>query len=203
MKFRLIALVGLLFPMVLAAGSACAQTGAAPTTPAIRSTQTGRWSPEVKGLHGRFIATPGAATDGKGRQQLRLELELENSGKTPVDLLWDDNLGSMMKLSLEDESGAALPVMAVGGNFAAPPPHWVTIKPGATLRTTLSPAAYEYVPSGTTLFRPLTFQAWNVTPGAKRLFVSETFSPVTSTSTEPARAGAWTGSLMIPRVLLP
>jgi hypothetical protein len=201
MKFGLFSLL-VVVPMVFVAGSACAQTGASPQPkPVMRSTQTGAWSPEVKGLHGRFIAKP--AADAASRQQVRLELELENAGKTPIDVFWDDNLGSMMKLSLEDESGTALPVMAVGGSFAAPPPHWVTIKPGATLRTTISSAAYEYVPSGMTLFRPLTFQAWTVSPGAKRLFVSGTFDPAAVTSTEPVRARAWTGSLVIPRVLLP
>jgi len=88
--------------------------GAAPVVNPVE-TMNGEWSPAVRGVRARLIATVEAAY--KGKPQVGLAVEIENVGDsaTPISIWWG-YLGDMMKLTLEDEAGKALPAAAPGGN---------------------------------------------------------------------------------------
>jgi hypothetical protein len=152
----------------------------------------------VDGLRGRLIATKAADVDG--HPQARLELELENVTGSSIALWWDETPPSVLRVSLEDQGGIALPSAGVGGSFGAPPPHWVQLAPGSR-RTTVSDAVYEYVPGGRTLIRPMTFQGWEMpSAGHGPLYLGGLFTGVKAP--EPGHH-AWTGPLKLPRVALP
>jgi hypothetical protein len=179
--------------------SAPATSSAAPTqAPAAHAEE---WSPAVEGVRGRLILTPDEAN---GRPQLRVELELQNVSDNglPIEISWG-GLGSMLQLSLEDESGKVVPPAGIGGNELSPPQRWLQLPVNSSLRVTISKSAYEYVPgpAGRTLLRPVSLQAWDLpkTRGAK-LFLKAKLTPL------PAPADGhrpWSGPLEIPRVALP
>jgi hypothetical protein len=137
-----------------------------------------------------------------GRPQLRIDLELENvsDSASPIELAWA-NLGSDVELSLEGENGTVVPRSAVAGNEFSFPPYTLRIPVDSAVRITISPAAYEYVPAGAKLLRPLTFQAWDLSQAsAAKLYLKGKVMP-------PKMANAdrklWVGPLELPRVELP
>jgi hypothetical protein len=157
------------------------------------------WSPTVRGLRGRLIAT--ASEDARHRPQLRLELELENVSDraAPIALAWSD-LEDMLALAVVDDHGAAIEQSHPGGNRISGPPFVLLLPVASALRVTISPAAYEYLPGGRTSLRPLTFQAWDVpSPRAPRS-LRATFHPSPAAPADPAR---WSGVLALPAVALP
>jgi hypothetical protein len=185
-------------PTTLTSASVAPPVPPAPPPSAARLPGTGDgWSAVVRGLRGRLVTTK--ASDSAGRPQLRLDLELENvtDSAAPIEIFWGD-FGSMLRLELEDEAGTVLPKDAVGGSFASGPPHWLAVPVSSAIRMTISKAAYEYVPGGRVLLRPMTFQAWAV-PATRtgKVFLRGTLTPPTSTE------GSWTGALDLPRVALP
>src|SRR5579863_1284372 len=111
------------------------------TTPALADD----WSPAVQGLRGRLIVTP--VTDASHRAQLRIELELENVADSADPIaIGAGSPSQLVELVLEDETGKAIPRSAVGGNELTILPYTLRLPVASTLRTTLSPAAYEYAP---------------------------------------------------------
>ncbi len=66
---------------------------------------------------------------------------------------------------------------------------------------TISPAAYEYVPNGRTMLRPLALQAWDVAAGA-HVYLRARLAPYPG---DDAHAGprAWQGPLELPLIALP
>jgi hypothetical protein len=146
------------------------------------------WSPAVEGLRGRLVLTP--TQDTTHRPQLQIALELENTSDSAAPLAISAGSPSqMLKLTLEDEAGKEVAHDAVGGNELT------------LLRMTLSPAAYEYVPSGVTLLRPFALVAWDMpAKRAGKLYLRATLAPVAPKDAGPR---AWKGPLELPRVALP
>ena len=182
--------------LVLLAVLAAPSASAAPAAPAAPP-----WSPVVAGVHGRLIAT--AAKDPAGHAQVRLELELENTSDSaaPIAIGWG-SLSGMVQLTLEDESGKAIEEDHVGGNEISGPPFALQLPVSSTLRVTLSPAAYEYVPAGRTMLRPFSLKAWDLPAKPTKLYLRAKFVPYAGSD---AHVGphAWSGPLELPRVQLP
>jgi hypothetical protein len=181
------------------ATTASAPAPIAPATVRPHDTADG-WSAVVQGVRGRLVAT--AAPGPAGKPQLRIEIELEDmsDGASPVEIWWA-GLGSMLHLSLADEAGTALPQNGVGGNDMSASPRWLKLTPHGTTRVTVSDAAYEYVPGGRTMLRPVSLQAWDM-PATRthKLYLSAKLVP--PPPTEPGHR-AWSGALALPPVLLP
>jgi hypothetical protein len=107
----------------------------------------------------------------------------------------------VLTLTLEDEAGKEIARDAIGGNELTLPPYVLALPVRSLLRMTLSPAAYEYVPSGKTMLRPFALVAWDLP--AKRtgkLYLRATLAPVAPNAAGPR---AWQGPLALPRVALP
>lgn len=159
----------------------------------------GEWSPPVAGLRGRLVARLGK--DKNARPQVRFSLELENvsDSAAPIELAWD-GLESMLKLAFEDATGKALPLMATGGNSLTGPPYWLYVPVSSAIHFDIAKEAYEYLPDGRALFRPLSFQALEL-PRERTSppRVKATFGPSAS-STLPKRG--WQRILHIPAVSL-
>jgi hypothetical protein len=156
------------------------------------------WSPPVDGVRARLVATP--TTDASKRPQLELWLEIENVSDTDggIDLPWG-YVGDMLALSLEQDGKAVKP-SAIGGSHASGPPYNVALPVGATLRVPISKNAYEYPQPGKTMFRPLTFQAWDLDAKRGKLVVRGKLSP--HKGTRPG-SRAWTKPLELPKLELP
>jgi hypothetical protein len=156
------------------------------------------WSPVVDGLRGRLVVT--ATVDAAKRPQLAIALELDNASDSAAPITLAAGAPSqMVKLVLEDEAGKAIAHGAIAGNELIGPPYVLALPVHSTLRTTLSPAAYEYVPSGRTMLRPFALVAWDVPAKHGKLYLRATFAPVASKDVR----GKWNGSLALPRVALP
>jgi hypothetical protein len=153
----------------------------------------------VGGLRGRLIATP--FRDARHHAQLELGLELENVGDQaePITIA-TMNPSSIVELVLEDADGKPLEQEHPPGNEISLPPYALRIPVSSVLRMRLSAAAYEHQPSGVTLLRPFTFQAWKIPSEHGPLFLRGTIKPVRS---DVAGPHAWKGPLMLPRVALP
>jgi hypothetical protein len=178
--------------LVIAAASAARDASAQPAT----------WSAESEGLRARLIAT--ATTDDKQRPEIELALEIANVSDVDggIGVPWGDP-NTMLTFVLEDEQGKALTTAGVGGSYASGSPYVVLLPVQATLHYTITPAALEYVPSGPTMFRPLTFQAWDLPAKHGKLFVRGTLSPAKlGTGTKPPRR-AFTKAIDLPRIALP
>jgi hypothetical protein len=178
-------------------------TTSPPSSPApIEPVVDDGWSPTVDGLRGRLIATK--TKDANGRAELKLDLELDNvsSSKKPVEIWWGD-FNEMLHFALDDQTGKELPGDAAGGNYLSGPPHWLTVASGKPVRLTISETSYEYVPSGVTLFRPLTFQSWEVSKNAaSKMFARASLTP-SKIPIPPADAAGhhgFSGSLDLPRI---
>lgn len=158
------------------------------------------WSPSVEGLRGRLVLTP--TQDTNHRPQLQIALELENTSDSAAPLaISAGNPSQMLQLTLEDEAGKGLAHDAVGGNELTLPPYVLALPVRSMLRMTLSPAAYEYVPSGVTLLRPFALVAWDMpAKRAGKLYLRATLAPVAPKDAGPR---AWKGPLELPRVALP
>ena len=174
-------------------------SGAAPGPASAAQADPG-WSVVVDGVRGRLVVT--RAPEHAGKPQLHIDLELENVRDTamPAEIRWG-SFEDMVKFSLEDAAGRALPAIAPGGNSLAIPDYWQPLPIRAALRVPISRNAYEYVSAGRTLFRPLVFQAWELTdPPPGPLYLRATFTPARS---DEANRNVWTGPLELPRVALP
>jgi hypothetical protein len=182
--------------LLLAVAAAWSPATAAPSVSAAPV-----WSKTVDGLRARLIATP--TTDKAGHAQVRLEVELDNTRDSaePLALRWSDDLGAMLKLTVED-NGKPLPDGAMAGSYASGPPYVLLLPVSSTLRKLVSPGIYEYVPSGRTMVRPLTFQGWDLPAKHGALVIRATLSPAAGDPAHPD-AKAWTGSLELPAVALP
>jgi hypothetical protein len=158
------------------------------------------WSPIVDGIHGRLIVTP--ILDAKQHPQLRIELELENTSDVanPIPISWGA-YGQMLQLVLEDEHGKVIPQNGIGGNELSFAPVALQLPVASTLRVTISTAALEYVPGGTTMLRPVSLQAWNLPAKPTKLFLRAKFVPAMPSATSDRRA--FKGPLELPRVALP
>ena len=159
--------------------------------------QLGPWSPAVDGLRGRLVASP--YTAAKGRTQMGLALDLENTGDAPIDLVWGDP-GELVKFDLADEKGAPVPPEHPGGNSIVGPPTRKSVAPKKSIRLPLSKGAYEYVALERVLLRPFAFQAWFLpSAGVKLQLRADLVVP------EDQKKGArpsWHGTLALPAVLI-
>jgi hypothetical protein len=110
----------------------------------------------VDDLRGRLITI--SSEDG-GRPQVRLDLELANDRPVlnPLPIWWTGLTGTLA-LTL-DENGAEIQRLA-GGNEMMPPPSWLELPHGSTLRMAITPQAFEYVTDGRVFFRPTLFEEW-------------------------------------------
>lgn len=174
---------------------------AAPTTPSPAKAD-GDWSAPVDGVRARLVATTMPA-DPSGKPQVRVDLEIENVSDVgnPIEIWWD-SFDATLKMSL-DADGAPAKKPGIGGSFASPPPYWLQLPVDSAIRFTVTKNAFEYVPSGMTLFRPTTFQAWEVT-GAKALMLGATLTAAPNAPTSPTEHHrAWTGTLQVPKIAIP
>jgi hypothetical protein len=153
---------------------------------------SGDWSQPQDGLRARLVATP------HGRD-LALAVELENVSDVgnPMETWWDD-LDNIMRLELSTVIGP-VPPAGVGGSHASAPPFWLELPVGSTLRIPITPNAYEDNPPNKTLFRPVTFQAWDVPPG--EMFLAGTIKP--PQASDEAGHRAWHGTITLPKITLP
>ncbi len=159
------------------------------------------WSPAVDGVRARLIATP--TTDASKRPQLEIWLEIENVSDVDggIDLPWG-YVGDMLQLTVE-EAGKEIPPMGIGGSHASGPPYIVALPVGATLRVPVSKNAYEYPQPGRVMFRPLTFQAWDIGAKKRKLTVRGTLKPHALDKGVKPRARAWNKPLDLPKLELP
>lgn len=172
-----------------------------PTTSSSSSSDdhVGAWSTPVAGLRGRFLAA--SSKDKEGRVQVRFSLELENvsDSAAPIEIAWD-GFEAMLKLAFEDAAGKPLPLMATGGNSLTGPPYFLAVPVSSSIHFDVAKTAYEYLPDGRALFRPLSFQALEIPKGASSPpKVKASFGPSPS-STLPKKG--WQGTLQIPAVAL-
>ena len=72
---------------------------------------------------------------------------------------------------------------------------------GSTLRIPVSKNAYEHVSATRTMFRPLTFQAWEVPASATKLALAGELAPHAAPNATGHRP--WSGTITIPRLELP
>ena len=158
------------------------------------------WSPPVDGVRARLVVAP--TTDAAKRPQLEVALELENTSDVanPIPISWGA-YGSMLQLVLEDEHGKVIPQNGIGGNELSPSPVTLQLPVASTLRVRLTSAAFEYIPDGRTMLRPLSLQAWDIPAKHGKLYLRATFTPATPATTTDRRALA--GPLALPRVELP
>gem|GEM_PF-2650313 len=154
----------------------------------------GGWSKVVEGVRGRLIVT---AVDGKQRQ-LRVELELENTTDraAPIPIFWGP-LGSMLKLGLDD-GGKDVEQNHIGGNDLGLNPYTLLLPVASHLRILISPSAFEYVPNGRVMLRPVSLQAWDIPPSHGKLSLRATLTPSPS-----KERNHWKGPLELPPVSLP
>ncbi len=178
-----------LFPLTLLA-AAVTPSEAAPA-----------WSPTVEGVRARLVAT--ATIDASKKPQVEIWLEIENVSDTDggIGLPWG-YVGDMLQLVLE-EDGKPATTAGVGGSHASGPPYVVALPVGATLRVPVSKNAYEY-PSGTKMmFRPLTFQAWDIAQKHGKLTLHGKLSPhVLDKGVKPGPR-AWSKPIELPKLELP
>jgi len=186
-------LVPLLAPLLAIAPAAWAGSGSAAPQPG--------WSAESEGLRARLVAS--ATTDDKQRPEIELALEIENVSDVDggIGVPWGDP-NTMLSFVLEDEHGKALPPAGIGGSYASGPPYVVLLPVESSLHYRITPGALEYVPSGPTMFRPLTFQAWDLPAKHGPLFLKATLSPAkVDAKSLPRRA--MTKPIELPRIALP
>jgi len=158
------------------------------------------WSRSVDGLRGRLLLT--AAKDDRGRTQLAIGVELENTSDVAMPLsIFARPPSEMFELALEDEAGKSLARVHPGGNEKRISPYVLALPVRSTLRMELTPNAYEYIPTGKLWLRPFAFVAWDLTgTPAGKLYLKARVSPQPWTDSPPH---AWAGSLELPRVALP
>jgi hypothetical protein len=133
---------------------------------------------------------------------VRLDLDLENVSDVanPIEISWG-SLSTVLALALEDEAGAAVARDAVGGNELTILPMWLELPVSSTMHMLISKAAYEYVPTGRTMLRPFSFQAWDIPP--KRTGTLYLKGKITPLPAKDTGHRAWRGPLDLPRVALP
>lgn len=158
------------------------------------------WSPTVDGIHARLVVEP---TKEAGKPQLALWLEVENVSNTDggIPLPWG-YVGDMLQLALEDGGKPVTPA-GIGGSHASGPPYVVALPVGATLRVPINKSSYESPQPGKTLFRPLTFQAWDVPQRHGKLTVRGTLTPHALDKGAKPGPRAWTKPIELPAVELP
>ncbi|MBA2538946.1 MAG: hypothetical protein H0V17_04870 [Deltaproteobacteria bacterium] len=159
------------------------------------------WSTPVDGVRARLVAT--STVDAAKRPQLELWLEIENVSDTDggIGLPWG-YVGDMLQLVLEND-GKPVPTAGTGGSHASGPPYVVALPVGATLRVPVSKNAYEYPAANKVLFRPLTFQAWDVPAKHGKLVLRGKLSPhALDKGTKPGPR-AWSTPLELPKLELP
>ncbi len=157
--------------------------------------QLGPWSPAVDGLRGRLVASP--YTGAKGRTQLGLALDLENTSDAPIDLVWGDP-GELVKFDLADEKGAPVPPAHPGGNSIVGPPPRKSVAPKKSIRIPLSKGAYEYVALERVLLRPFAFQGWFLPSAGVKLQLRADL--VVPEDKKKAAHPSWHGTLALPAV---
>ncbi len=173
-----------------------AQAGAKPAA----SDAADNWSPEVQGVRGRLIATP---TQDAGRSQVRLDLELENVRNfgNPIEMWWK-SVGAMLDLSLEDVAGVVLPRMSMAGNEMIPPPYWLELPFGSSIRILISKAAFESTLDGRLFLRPTTFQGWLLPPTGASTAAFYLRGNFNAAAAPEPRPRYWLGQLSLPRVAI-
>ena len=146
----------------------------------------------MEGLRARLIATP------HGRD-LALDLEIENVSDVgnPMEIWWDD-LDGILRLSLDTDAGAVA-TAGIGGSHASPPPYWLMLPVSSKLTISITPNAYEDVSGTRTMFRPLTFQGWDMPAG--KLYLHGELAPPAPTDRDGRRP--WLGKISLPRIELP
>jgi hypothetical protein len=134
------------------------------------------FSPLVGGLHGRLIATPGAAG-----QPVAIDLELENLGTVPLTVA----IGSPLALSATLVDAAGQPVAPTGSRPDATPPQVIEIPPAARRR---QPVTAHH--DGVAANLDISTAFWALAPGTYRL----------SATWASHADGGWTGQLALPAI---
>jgi hypothetical protein len=184
-----------LIPLLVLAMAPAAWADAKPAAP------SSNWSAESEGLRARLVAT--ATTDDQNRPEIELAIEIENVSDIDggIGVPWGDP-NTMFSFAIEDEHGKALTHSGIGGSYASGPPYVVLLPVQSTLHYRVTPGAIEYVPGGTTMFRPLTFQAWDLPAKHGPLFLKATLSPAkVDAKALPRRA--MTKPIELPKIQLP
>jgi len=158
------------------------------------------WSAPSEGLRARLVAT--AVTDKNPQIELALEIENVSDVDGGIGVPWGDP-NTMLKFVLEDEQGKPLAPGGVGGSYASGPPYVVLLPVQSSLHYTITKAALEYVPGGKTMFRPLTFQGWDLPAKHGKLFVRATLSPAKLDAKTKPPSRAFTKPIELPRIALP
>ncbi|HEY4177850.1 MAG TPA: hypothetical protein VGM90_13480 [Kofleriaceae bacterium] len=160
------------------------------------------WSKTEQGVHARLIVE--STTDAQKHAQIAVSVEIENVGDVAggLPLPWGD-ITEMLTFTIEDANGKVVAGEAPGGNRLSPLPYIVPLPEHSTLRVSVTPSAIEYVPGGKTLFRPVTFQAWELPAKHGPLFVRATLTPHAQEKGAKAQPRSWSVPLELPRVALP
>ncbi|CAN5905611.1 hypothetical protein BH11MYX2_BH11MYX2_17550 [soil metagenome] len=180
-----------LAPLALLLGTAATANAAPPV-----------WSRTEQGVHARLIVE--STTDAQKHAQLAVSVEIENVSDVAggLPLSWGD-VSEMLTFTIEDAKGNVVDGMAPGGNHLSPLPYTLMLPEHSTLRVSVTPSALEYVPNGGTLFRPVTFQAWDFPAKHAPLFVRAKLTPHARDKRTHAPARSWSVPLELTRVALP
>jgi hypothetical protein len=105
----------------------------------------------------------------------------------------------MLALELVDDAGKPVVTGGMGGSHASGPPYVVNLPNDTMLHHTISKAAIEYVSADHKMFRPLTFQGWDLPAKHGKLYLRGKLSPhATDKPNTKLGARAWSTSLALP-----
>ncbi|MEP7075739.1 MAG: hypothetical protein ABI878_08000 [Acidobacteriota bacterium] len=160
--------------------------------------ETGAWSGAVSGLRGRLIVKDGETFHGTRLPAVYLELENVSDVGNQMEFFFDP-MGSI-ESSVTDAAGKEVEQSPTPADILSPGPFWLALPNDGSLRFRISVSGYGiFENSGTDI--QMSSGNWIIKPADKnKYYLAATFE-----SKPPAsdRRRAWTGSLKLPRVLIP
>lgn len=162
-----------------------------------RKFETGEWSDPVNGLRGRLLAAPGDTFNGTRIIDIYLELRNVSDVGNPMEIYFDQFRS--LESSVADADTKPLKQPPVAASIGSPGPFWLAIPWDGTLRFRVSLSGYGiYKDSGTDI--PMHSGNWVIASADKKqYYLSADF---TNAPTNDKRR-SWTGTLHLPKVLVP
>lgn len=160
--------------------------------------ETGAWSEPVHGLRGRLTAKEDKPFHGTKMIAIYMELENVSDVGNQMEFYFDPI--KSIESSVTDSNGKDLEQPPTAADVASPSASWLALPNDGTLRFRVSVSGYGvYENSGTNV--QMMSGNWLIKPSDKEKYYLE--ATYISKPPESDRRRAWTGSLKLPRVLIP
>jgi len=160
--------------------------------------ETGAWSEAVNGLRGRLIAKEDKPF--QGTRMIAVYMELENVADVGNQMEFFFDPIKSIESNVVDMNGKDLKQPPTVADVATPSAYWLALPNDGTLRFRISVWGYgEYENSGTNV--QMMSGNWLIKPADKQKYYLE--ATYISKPPESDRRRAWSGSLKLPKVLIP